>query len=218
MPPAYLILAAVLASPPVPAATAPEALPAPAVAPAAPASTDAASAPAPAPAPALAPAPAPAAAAPTPPPSAAIVCPPPPTPAQTDVKKGTTLIASGLALSGATYFFSALSGAITIDKARDKAQPDDPLTPANEAHATDRERKRGQLLMVPIAGPFLAMKHTDSAVQQFGNAFNGTLQVTGIVLAIAGFVQRSRYKQAKRWGLAAGPGPDGARISFDMRF
>jgi hypothetical protein len=170
---------------------APEGAPTPAVAPAAPASTDATTAPAAAPASAPA-------TAPTPPPSAAMICPPPPTPAQMDIKKGTTLIASGLALSGATFFFSALSGAITIDKARDRAQPDDPLTPANEAHATDRDRKRGQLLMVPIAGPFLAMKHTDSAVQQFGNAFNGTLQITGIVLAIAGVVQRSRYNQAKR--------------------
>jgi hypothetical protein len=152
-----------------------------------------------------------------PPPSTAVVCPPPPHP-HIDIKKGTPLIASGLALSGATYVFSALSGAITIDKARDKAQPDDPLTPANEAHATDRERKRGQLLMVPIVGPFLAMKHTDSAVQQFGNAFNGTLQITGVVLAIAGAVRQSRYNQAKRWGLAAAPGPEGARISFDMRF
>jgi hypothetical protein len=215
MPPAYLILAATLSSPPLPVATPPEAAPAPAIAPAAPAVAPAAPASAapvsidPAPATATPPTP--------PPPSAAMVCPPPPPP-QIDVKKGTPLIASGLALTGVTYLFSALSGAITIDKARKRAKPDDPNSPANEAHSTDRERKRGQLLMVPIVGPFLAMKHTDSAVQQFGNVFNGTVQITGIVLAIAGAVRQSRYNQAKRWGLAAAPGPEGARISFDVRF
>ena len=208
MPPAHLILAAALSSPPV-------AAPAPAPAPAAPAPVvEVAPAPAPtatAPAPAAATVPA----ATPPPPSAAFTCPPPP---PVEVKKGTVLIASGLALTGATYFFSALFGAIAIHKARKAAVPDNPLTPEDEARPTDRDRKRGQALMIPVVGPFLAMKHTPSVTNQFGNAFNGALQVTGVVLAIVGAVRQSRYNQAKRWGVAAAPGPEGARISFDVHF
>jgi hypothetical protein len=135
-----------------------------------------------------------------------------------NVRKGTPLIAAGVSITAGTYLLTALFGSIAIDKARKSATSDNPLTPDNEARPTDRARKRGKAMMIPIAGPFVAMRHTDSVARRYGLALNGAIQITGVVLTLVGAVQQSRYRQAKRWGLVAASGPDGAHVAVDVRF
>jgi hypothetical protein len=130
-------------------------------------------------------------------------------------KKGTPLIALGLTITGGVWLMSTLAGAITIDKARDKAKASQI---AGEPNPFDRDRKRGAALMIPVAGPFMAMPHTDSVTRKYGLALNGSLQIAGLVVALVGIVEQSQYRRARRFGVAAVPDPEGARIAVDVRF
>ena len=115
--------------------------------------------------------------------------------------KGSGLIAGGIGLGVGSYFVTALLGAIAIDKGR---------------NADDRDR--GKAMMIPIAGPFIAIGKTDSAVRRFGLATSGSMQLAAIGLLIAGAIKHARYKEAKRWSVAAMPTATGGRASLAVRF
>lgn len=192
--------AAPTAEPPAPVATAPASTPvaAPATAPA--------TAPAPAPAPTVAPDC-----------SACQVTPPPRPSLPSDDGKGK--IIAGACTLGTVYLLTAFGGAAMIDAGKkESGSADNPLTPEDESSPENSKAAIGRNLLIPVAGPFMAMRHTDSAKGRFGMAFGGALQITGAVLLTVGLVQRARYKQARRWGVVAQAGRDGGQVGFRMRF
>ncbi len=114
------------------------------------------------------------------------------------------------------YLFTSFAGAVIIDKAKDRR--DNPLTEEDERGSALDDEQRGKALLVPFAGPFLAMRFTDSAKRRYGLAFNGSIQLVGLTLALVGAVRERRHQRAKRWGVSANAGPDGAQLGMRMRF
>lgn len=190
---------------PAPASPAPAAAPivvtpAPAATPVAPAPV--ASAPAPAPVVVVAP-------ASVPPPRPVG---PPPTPSR--LKGGNEMIIAGGVSLGVFYFFTSLAGAVAIDKARDGRT--DPLT---GQHSIDKRKLNyGRGMLIPIAGPFIAMGYTDSAKQRWAAVLTGSVQAAGAVLVLAGMVRNARLRRWERMQVGAGYTPGGAGVAISGRF
>src|SRR5688572_25070013 len=90
--------------------------------------------------------------------------PPPPRPLQTPPRRlrgGKQLIVAGAATLGTFYFFSTLAGALAIDKAR---KPRHDATTGALLEPDRRGVNYGRALLVPVAGPFIAMAYTDTAM------------------------------------------------------
>jgi hypothetical protein len=115
--------------------------------------------------------------------------------------QGTGLIVGGLGLGTITYFVTALMGAVAIDKAR-----------------TTDDKTRGKYMMIPFAGPFMAIPKTDSAVRRFGLATSGTVQVAALAILVVGGIKHARYREAKRWSMAAAPSGTGGNLTVHVRF
>ncbi len=120
------------------------------------------------------------------------------------VTEGNDLLAIGLAGFGVTYFFTSLAGAIIIDEARDDENA--------------RRINYGRALLVPVAGPFIAVAFTDSAKQRWGSVFSGSLQLTTAVLGIVGLVRKGRARRAQRYAVGGGLTSGGAVLSLSGRF
>lgn len=119
--------------------------------------------------------------------------------------KGTPMIVAGVSITAGVYLFTSLAGVIAIDKANDRRDSyvDNPLLPDAERPPHERQRRRGRSLLVPIAGPFLAMRHSETALQSYGLAVAGTLQAAGLAIAIVGAVRNGKRRRAKRTSLTA---------------
>jgi hypothetical protein len=131
------------------------------------------------------------------------------------LRGGKQMIIAGAATLGTFYFFSSMVGALAIDKGRQPKH--DPMTGALEG--PDRRRiSYGRALLVPVAGPFIAMAHTDTAIQRWGSALTGAAQVTGALLVLAGMVRNARARRWERVSLGAGYGAGGASVSIAGRF
>jgi hypothetical protein len=194
-------------------APAPAAAPPPAAAPAVVVVTPAA-APPPAtepPAVAFAPAPAP----------APIVSPSTPMPAPSrppfvpSNARANALLGSGLGVLGGVYFFTSLSGAIIIDRARDGKTDE---TTGLHTGPDERRMKYGRGLLVPVVGPFISLAHTDSARERWAASISGLAQVTGAVLTIAGIVAKGRIRRAQKLGWTAGGVQGGGMVGLHGRF
>lgn len=193
---------------PPPAAAPPVTAPAPAATPVAPGPTPwAATAPVAAPP------------APTPAPSTVVVNVPPPRPVgppppPSRLKGGNEMIIAGGVSLGVFYFFTSLAGAVAIDKARDGHR--DSIT---GAHSIDKRKLNyGRGMLIPIAGPFIAMGYTDSAKQRWAAVFTGSVQAAGAVLVLAGMVRNARLRRWERMQIGAGYAPGGAGVSISGRF
>jgi hypothetical protein len=151
-------------------------------------------------------------------PAPVVSSPPPPRPVLTPplrLRGGKQLIAAGAVTLGTFYFFSSLAGALVIDKGRKPRH--DSTTGALER--PDRRRTNyGRALLVPVAGPFIAMAYSDTAMQRWGAVLNGAAQVTGVVLVLAGMVRNARARRWERMSFGAGPAAGGATISLSGRF
>jgi hypothetical protein len=200
-----------------PVAPAPAAAPAPAVAPppaAAPAVVVVTPAAAPPPAtepPAVVFAPAP---APTVSPSTPMPAPsrPPFVPSNA---RANALLGSGLGVLGGVYFFTSLSGAIIIDRARDGKYDE---TTGLHTGPDERRMKYGRGLLVPVVGPFISLAYTDSARERWAASISGLAQVSGAVLTIAGIVAKGRIRRAQRLGWTAGGTQGGGMVALHGRF
>lgn len=191
------------AGPAAPAVAAPVAAPAPAAAPVGPiAIADPwASAPSSVPVPVASPVPPPRLVGP----------PPPPPPSKGD---GKDLIVIGLSTFGAFYLFTSLAGAVIIDNTRDKKYDD-----YGEPRATDTKRLNyGRALLVPVAGPFIGMRYTDSAKERWGLALTGSVQVAGVIMTAVGLIRHARTKRAQRFGVGGGMAAGGGVVSLSGRF
>jgi hypothetical protein len=147
--------------------------------------------------------------------------PPPPRPAPYPPlppkdERGIGLLITGSLTFGVTYLFTSLGGAITIDDAnaqlahRDDGQP--------TAQGPNRELRFGRRLLVPVFGPFAAIRHADSAKSAWGAGFSGLLQAAGVAMIVAGAVRHRRYRRARRLQMSAGPTLGGAQLTLIGHF
>lgn len=137
---------------------------------------------------------------------------PPPTPSR--LKGGNEMIIAGAVSFGVFYFFTSLAGAVAIDKARDGRT--DPIT---GHHSIDKRKLNyGRGMLIPVAGPFIAMGYTDSAKQRWAAVLTGSVQAAGAVLVLAGMVRNARLRRWERMQVGAGYTPGGAGVSISGRF
>ncbi len=138
-----------------------------------------------------------------------VVAPPPPSHGD-----GKDLIAIGLSTFGAFYFFTSLAGAVIIDNARERR-----LDEYGERTAANTNRiNYGRALLVPVAGPFIGIRYTDSAKERWGAAFTGSVQVAGVVMAAVGAIRHARARRAQRFAVGAGMASGGGVVSLTGRF
>lgn len=157
----------------------------------------------------------PAASPPPPPPPQVTQAPPPPpepTGPQLD-KRAEPLLAVGLGGFAALYGLTAYAGAATIDEARDIGRGD----------WSDRDgkmtRNRGRALLIPVAGPFIAMHFTNSARRKYWQVVNGGLQAGSLAMAIIGARMYNQHRKAKRrTQFTASASAEGAQVGMAMRF
>jgi hypothetical protein len=141
--------------------------------------------------------------------------PPRPAPYVPSNGKANAMLASGLGLFGGVYFFTSLSGAIIIDKARDGEL--DAYTGVRSG--PDKRRiNYGRGLLVPVVGPFISLAYTDSARERWAASFSGLAQVGGAVLLLAGVIAKGRIRRAQRLGWAAGGIQGGGAVTVSGRF
>jgi hypothetical protein len=160
-------------------------------------------------------------AAPTPPAPVIVATVPPPRPVALPqpappprIKGGNEMIIAGSVSAGLFYFFTSLGGAVAIDKARDGHV--DPLT--GKRTIDHRKLNYGRGLLIPVAGPFIAMGYTDSARQRWAAVMTGSVQVAGTVLVLAGMIRNARARRWDRMRVGAGFAQGGATVSLSGRF
>lgn len=143
-----------------------------------------------------------------------VACPPrwtPPPPPTASLKEARGFMLGGAVMLGFMYGFTALGGAIVIDKARKRQALGQP--------SPDRRRESyGRALLVPLAGPFVAMSRTDAATDRWLDAAAGLLQLGGAAMFVIGVAQHRRARLLERYRVSAGMQAGGAQLSFSGRF
>lgn len=154
--------------------------------------------------------------------------PPPPTPeqlrqweradqARKDRKSGRGLIISGAMVSGVSYLFTSLAGALAIDKARDMV--DDPNTlDIDESAPADDRRRFGRALLIPGIGPGLAIARADTATRAWAAGVAGLTQGLGAGLVVLGIARLGRAKRLERINVSGMASSQGARVTIGLRF
>ncbi len=107
---------------------------------------------------------------------------------------GLGMTISGFTMFGTSYLISALIGTISIDY----------------ANSVDGSGKYGRRMLIPIAGPFMAIPRSDSATGGMFTALLGIIQVGGFVLGTAGAIKYGRAN--RRIQLSANSG--GLQLKF----
>lgn len=107
---------------------------------------------------------------------------------------GIGMTISGYTLFGTSYLISALIGTISLDYAAD----------------VGGTGKYGRRMLIPIAGPFMAIPRADSATGGLFTGFLGVIQVAGFVLGTAGAIKLGRANRELRLSADAG----GLRLQF----
>lgn len=131
-------------------------------------------------------------------------------------KERAGLFTAGFVTFGLTYTFTSLAGAIAIDKARSSYT--DPLTGETGRRIDARRRAFGRALLVPGAGPFIAMGYTDSARKRWGAAMSGSFQLLAIAMITGAAIAQVRSRRARRFTATAGLHPGGATLGLSGRF
>jgi hypothetical protein len=101
---------------------------------------------------------------------------------------GIGMTISGYTLFGTSYLISALIGTISLDYAAD----------------VGGTGKYGRRMLIPIAGPFLAIPRADSATGGLFTGFLGVIQVAGFALGTAGAIKLGRANRELRLSADAG--------------
>lgn len=165
---------------------------------------------------------APPVASPPPPVIAVATTPPRPTGPQRN-KHAEPLLVAGLSGFAGVYLLTAYAGAAAIDKARDIRRNQDSYDYYGEPTTTGRTgnmtRNRGRALLIPVAGPFIAMHFTNSSRRKYWQAVNGTLQAGSLAMALIGSRMYAKHRRAKRRAqVTASASPEGAQVGMSMRF
>jgi hypothetical protein len=101
---------------------------------------------------------------------------------------GLGMTISGFTMFGTSYLISALIGTISIDY----------------ANSVDGSGKYGRRMLIPIAGPFLAIPRSDSATGGLFTGLLGVIQVGGFVLGSAGAIKYGRAKRQLELSASSG--------------
>jgi hypothetical protein len=107
---------------------------------------------------------------------------------------GIGMTISGYTMFGTSYLISALIGTISLDYAAD----------------VGGTGKYGRRMLIPIAGPFLAIPRADSATGGLFTGFVGVIQVAGFMLGTAGAIKLGRANRQLRLSADSG----GLRLQF----
>lgn len=107
---------------------------------------------------------------------------------------GLGMTISGYTIFGTSYLISALVGTISLDYAAD----------------VGGTGTYGRRMLIPIAGPFMAIPRADSATGGLFTGFLGVIQVGGFVLGTAGAIKFGRANRQLR--LSADTG--GLKLQF----
>lgn len=130
-----------------------------------------------------------------------------------EIKDATSIIVAGATVAGTFYFFTSLAGAVVIDKARRSD-----VVGTGKTTIDTRRLNYGRSLLVPVAGPFIAMRFSHSATERWALALTGVAQTAGVVLALVGASRRARARRAERLGFAPGFVAGGATVGVQGRF
>lgn len=136
-------------------------------------------------------------------------------------KSAAPLLITGLSGFSAVYLLTAYTGAATIDRARELSRGDsyDPYGNPDPGRDGKMTRNRGRALLIPVAGPFIAMHFTNSARRKYWQAVNGGLQAGSLAMAIIGSRLYAKHRRAKRRAqVTASASPEGAQLGMSMRF
>jgi hypothetical protein len=101
---------------------------------------------------------------------------------------GIGMTISGYTMFGTSYLISALIGTISLDYAAD----------------VGGTGKYGRRMLIPIAGPFIAIPRADSATGGLFTGFLGVIQVAGFVLGTAGAIKLGRANRELRLSANSG--------------
>lgn len=138
-------------------------------------------------------------------------------------KHAEPLLVAGLSGFAGVYLLTAYAGAATIDKGRDIRDSSGSSYDAfgNPQPGRDGQMtlNRGRALLIPVAGPFIAMRFTNSARRRYWQVMNGSLQAGSLAMAIIGSRMYAKHRRAKRRAqVTASASPEGAHVGMSMRF
>ncbi len=133
-------------------------------------------------------------------------------------KRRKGMMIAGWSLLAGSYIFTAVVGAVISDA---KSLCGDP----------ERCRRLGNYMLIPVAGPFMAIGPSQTATGSATLGFVGLVQTAGLIMGIAGTVMfvadgkahrqafnRDGLRLGKRLRLQAGPTYDGASMGLRYRF
>ena len=123
-----------------------------------------------------------------------------------------TLFGVGFSVLTVTYLGTAFAGASVWDNARAIQHQD------GASRQVRRDLAYGVSLMVPIAGPFVGMGFSGSAMRSLGLGISGVLQASGLVVAFIGTRNLLRLRRARRFGVSAGATPTSTHAALSVRF
>lgn len=96
---------------------------------------------------------------------------------------GQSLLVGGALVLGASLLFTTFSGVTALDDATRQAELAKTDT---ETAAADKTRAFGTALLIPFAGPFLALPNTPDASTTLFTSLGGAAQVAGATVLVAG--------------------------------
>lgn len=136
-------------------------------------------------------------------------------------KRRKGMMVGGWVMLGGSYLFTALTGAIIADGKGVCSEP-------------ERCNRVGTYMLIPVAGPFIAIGPSNTAVGSFFLGFAGLTQVAGLIMGIAGtamyvadgraqemaFMNRDGLRLTRRLRLNASPSAryDGGMLGLNYRF
>jgi hypothetical protein len=107
---------------------------------------------------------------------------------------GIGMTISGYTMFGTSYLISALIGTISLDLAAD----------------VGGSGTYGRRMLIPVAGPFIAIPRADTATGGLFTGFLGVIQTAGFVLGTAGAIKLGRANRQLRLSADAG----GLKLQF----
>lgn len=96
---------------------------------------------------------------------------------------GQSLLVGGALMAGAGLLFTTFSGVTALDNA---TRQDELAKTADERSAAETTRAYGTALLIPVAGPFLALPSSPDASSALFTALGGATHVAGLALLLTG--------------------------------
>lgn len=112
------------------------------------------------------------------------------------------MTAGGFAGLLGVYVLTSLVGVIVAD-----VKDDNP-----------RLHRYGRRLLIPVAGPWIAISDTRSATAAWFTGFSGVLQAAGLVLGMVGAIRLGTHRAKTRLAFDGSMHPGGGRLGVTLRF